>query len=62
MVISKFTYRLNSGDSVYFMNGISEEFFKVTKENADKVEYLLTHEDECSATFPSFFKKMCVQR
>lgn len=41
MALSKYTYRLDNGDTVYFMNGISEEFFKVEKEKADKVEYLL---------------------
>ena len=58
MALSKYTYRLDNGDTVYFMNGISEEFFKVEKEKADKVEYLLKNEDECKETFPTFYEKM----
>lgn len=58
MALSKYTYRLDNGDTVYFLNGISEEFFKVAKENADKVEYLLKNEDDCKDTFPKFYEKM----
>ena len=55
---SKYTYRLDNGDTVYFMNGISQEFIKVSKNQAEQVEYLLENEEECRETFPTFYKKM----
>lgn len=55
---SKYTYRLEYGDSVYFLNGLSQQFFKVGTEKADNVDYLLTHADECKEVLPTFYQKM----
>ncbi len=58
MIKSKYIYKLRHGDSVYFLSGLSDKFFKTSAENTQKVEALLDSMEEHKELFPTFYDKM----